>query len=79
MVNIETLKIQIDDLDPKTKVDIIMRNGALIELNTPLPLRDFLKIWKKKRRKIKLITGKDSFADINKHFVVYYHLSPITK
>ena len=56
-----------------------MKNGAQIGVGTPLTVSAFTEIWNTRKRKIKVITGKDSYAYINKRRVDFYHVFPVTK
>lgn len=81
MENLEELSIRTDSVafEPVTSIDIIMKNGTKIRLATPLRADDFQKIWTTRKRKVKIITGKDSFACINKRYAVFYHIYPIAQ
>lgn len=81
MENLEELNVNTDNIsfESITNIDIIMKNGIKIRLATPLRADDFLKIWNTKKRKVKIITGNDSFACINKRYAVFYHIYPIAQ
>lgn len=79
MENLEKLGVDLNDVQlvVKTNISLIMRNGAQIRIGTPLTVSDFLQIWNGRSRKIKIATGKDGFACIDKKRVDFYHVSPI--
>ncbi len=81
MASLEELNVNLDDVsfEPITNVVFIMKNGAQIGVGTPLTVSAFTEIWNARKRKLKVITGKDSYAYINKRRVDFYHVFPVTK
>lgn len=81
MASLEELNVNLDDVsfEPITNIVFIMKNGAQIGVGTPLTVSAFTEIWNTHKRKIKVITGKDSYAYINKRRVDFYHIFPATK
>ena len=71
MSNLETLNVNTTDIPftPLTHIMFIMKNGAQFDVDTPLSSADFTKIWDAKKNKVKIITGNDTFAYINKRRV----------
>ncbi len=80
MATLEEMNVDLDDVPfkPITEIALISR-GAQIVIGTPLSIADFPELWNSKRRKLKVPTGKDSYAYIVKRRVDFYHISPINK
>lgn len=77
---LEEMNVNVDDVSfkPITEVALITK-GAQIVIGTPLSIADFTALWNSRRRKLKVPTGKDSYAYIVKRRVDFYHISPINK
>ena len=80
MAILEEMNVDLDDVSfkPITEIALIAR-GAQIVIGTPLSIADFTELWNSKRKKLKIPTGKDSYAYIVKAHVDFYHISPINK
>lgn len=79
MEDLKQLGVDLSDVSfaPKTNIVCIMRSGAKIHIVTPLTVSDFASLWNSRKRRIKIITGKDGFATIDKKRVDFYHVCPI--
>lgn len=78
MPSLEEMNVDISDVSfkPVTEIAFIMK-GAQAVIGTPLSIADFTELWNSKKRKLKIPTGKDSYAYIVKRPVDFYHISPI--
>ncbi len=78
MPSLEEMNVDISDVSfkPFTEIAFIMK-GAQAVIGTPLSIADFTELWNSKKRKLKIPTGKDSYAYIVKRRVDFYHISPI--
>ena len=81
MASLEEMNVDLDGIsfEPITNIVFIMKNGAQIGVGTPLTVAAFTELWNTPKRKIKVITGKGSYAYINKRHVDFYHVFPTTK
>lgn len=75
---LESVGIETADLmKPITNIVFIMKSGAQIGVGTPLSTEDFAILYNNKwKRKIKIATGANSYAEINKRNVDFYHVFP---
>lgn len=80
MPTLEEMNVDLDDVSfqPITEIALIMR-GAHITIGTSLSVADFTELWNSKKRKLKVPTGKDTYAYIVKRRVDFYHIAPIKK
>lgn len=80
MTTLDEMNVDLDDafFKPITEIALIAR-GAQIVIGTPLSVTDFTELWNSKKRKLKIPTGKGSYAYIVKGRVDFYHISPINK
>lgn len=80
MPTLEEMNVDLEDISfkPVTEIAFIMK-GAQAVIGTPLSITDFTELWNSKKRKLKIPTGKDSYAYIVKKRVDFYHISPIKK
>lgn len=80
MPTLEEMNVNLDDVSfkPITEIAFIMK-GAQAVIGTPLSIADFTALWNSKKRKLKIPTGRDSYAHIVKRRVDFYHASPINK
>lgn len=80
MTNLETIEVDINEVSftPTIHIVFTMKSGAKIGVATPLSASDFMTIWNARKRKIKIVTGKDAFACIVKRNVDFFHIFPAT-
>ena len=78
MPTLEEMNVDLEDISfkPVTEIAFIMK-GAQAVIGTPLSIADFTELWNSKKRKLKIPTGKDSYAYIVKKRVDFYDHSPI--
>lgn len=78
MTNLENIEVDTSDISfpHTTHIVFIMKSGARIGIATPLSASDFMKIWDTKKGRIKIVTGKDSFACIVKRNVDFFRIFP---
>lgn len=81
MKNLEKLNINLHgiDFEPLTCIKFVMKSGAEVTIKTPISHCDFPLLWNSIKRKLTLLTGKESYATIKKSRVDFYHVEPITK
>lgn len=81
MASLDKMDVDLNDIsfEPITNIVFIMKNGSQIGVGTPLTVSAFIELWNARKNKIKLITGKDSYAYFNKRRVDFYHVFPATK
>lgn len=80
MYNLKNIRVSLEGVffDNKTNIEFYLKSGAIFSLQTPLSKEDFVGIWEHSKKNVKILTGKDSFACIDKQQVISYRVSPIT-
>lgn len=74
MTSFEKIDVDLNNLflQPITRISFNMRNGTIIDVDTPLSITDFTALWNTKRNKIKIATGGNSYLYIIKRYVCCY-------
>ncbi|MGN0819894.1 MAG: hypothetical protein ACI4M6_05850 [Christensenellaceae bacterium] len=69
-----TVKVPIH---PKSKVKLILKSGNEVEINTLFLPQDFLVEYMRKGKKMRLIVGDNSFAEIDKASVEFFQVEEV--
>ena len=79
MATLEEMNVDLEDIsfEPITQISLVMRNGKQVYIGTPLSIMGFTKLWNSHKKIIKVVTGRESYAYINKKCVDFYHACPI--
>lgn len=78
--NIVDVSFPLDEIfKPVSKVFFVMKSDAEISITTPLDTESFCTIYESSRKKVKILTGSNSYAEINKKNVDFYHIEPIVE